>query len=277
MIKRHEGFLNQCESTQLWIIGNIPPVLQSLERGYLSGQQVNIEHGAPTEQLEAESGRCFVIVEPLYIDNKYVSISQIWKRFLAVNLPCTKLIVMGFLNFRSGNYIDLLTPPGNLRAFIDAARPASGKYELPVDGYDARISLARIFEGHGGPGLMAKAIALKQTLGVACQIIRQEPERSGEIWQELVEPIGKRDAGDMLGAWDRVMTKYEDYFTYMPFRGRLSEADILLREAAGVAHCHSLEEFVGGCNNYEHALKGAFVLLEEIKSYCGIELDDSVQ
>ena len=53
----------------------------------------------------------FIIIEPFLIQDKYITIYSVWKDFLSINLPDSKLVIMGFGKYQSENYIDLLDLP----------------------------------------------------------------------------------------------------------------------------------------------------------------------
>ena len=100
--------------------------------------------------------KLLLLIDKFKIYKISFTISPIWKHYLAIHSPNTKLIIMGFCNFQSPNYIDLLNLPKNFEEFVENALPVSEDWEIPIDGADLQMYLKRFFEGHGGKSFLSK-------------------------------------------------------------------------------------------------------------------------
>lgn len=179
-----------------------------------------------------------LIIEPYRLKNIYFTISLIWKNFLAIHSPKTKLIVMGFCNFQSRNYIDLLYLPEDFEAYMENALSVSEDWEIPIDGADMRDYLKRFFEGHGGNSLLSKLNQLKQSINIAqTQIVNKEAAFQ-EIWDELLLPYAKPEWQELINRWKN----YYPYFEYLPFYATMQEIDKKFLKLSEIFTCDEPSE-----------------------------------
>jgi len=174
-----------------------------------------------------------VIIEPYKVQNIYFTISPIWKRHLAIHLPETKLIVMGFCNFQSRNYIDLLNLPKDFNAYVKNALTVSEDWEIPIDGADMQEYLKRFFEGHGTQSLISKLNRLQTTFNSAETLIKTGEATFQEVQNELLIPFGKSEWDGLIKRWKN----YYPYFEYLPFYPQIEEIDKILKEISEFFTC----------------------------------------
>ena len=197
------------------VISNLLQITECLGKYYFLNENIKINNITPDYFLNKVN----LVIEPFKIKSIYSTISPIWKRYLAIYSPETKLIVMGFCNFQSRNYIDLLNLPEDFNAYVENALPVSADWEIPIDGANMLDYLKHFFAGHGGNSLLSKLNQLKQSINIAhTQIINKESPFQ-EIWDELLLPYAKPEWFELINRWKN----YYPYFEYLPFYPARSE------------------------------------------------------
>ncbi len=179
------------------------------------------------------AAQIIIIIEPLYCQFKYSTFSPIWKNYLSVQSPNTKLIIMGFCNYQSRNYIDLLNLPKDFNTYVKNALPVSAEWEIPIDGADMLEYLKRFFEGHGGNSLLSKLNQLKQSINIAQTQIVNKESTFEEIWKELLLPFAKPEWQELINRWKN----YYLYFEYLPFYPTMQEINQKLSEISEFFSC----------------------------------------
>jgi len=190
----------------LYYISNIKELYETLKLHYFKKEISKYKYNSTANNL--------IIVEPFRIDNKYSTISPIWKNYLAINYPNTKLIVMGFMDFQSRNYIDLFHLPNNFNEYLENALPVSEDWEIPIDGADILEYIKRFFAGHGGNSVLSKLNSLRQTFNIAYTGLADGSLSLDEIHNELLFPFGKVEWEELLNRWQN----YYPYFEFLPFK-----------------------------------------------------------
>ena len=194
---------------KLQILSDIHSVYSTLQQTYFTNYKttiININHKIKYDNL--------TIIEPFRIDNKYSTISPIWKNYLGINSPNTKLIVMGFMDFQSRNYIDLFKLPKDFDKYLENALSVSEDWEIPIDGADILEYIKRFFAGHGGNSVLSKLNSLRQTFNIAHTGLADGSLSLNEIKNELLFPYGKAEWEELLNRWKN----YYPYFEYLPFK-----------------------------------------------------------
>lgn len=174
-----------------------------------------------------------IIIEPFHINKIYFSIAKLWKDYLSIHTPHTKLIVMGFCNFQSRNYIDLLNLPKDFNAYLQNALPVSEDWEIPIDGADMLAYLKRFFAGHGGHSLIAKLNGLHQSINTAYYQLAQGEADFREITTTLLQPFAKPEFEALYRRWQQ----YYPYFEYLPFYPAMEEINRKFSEISGFFSC----------------------------------------
>jgi len=167
---------------------------------------------------------------------------------------------MGFCNFQSRNYIDLLNLPKDFNAYVENALPVSADWEIPIDGADMLEYLKRFFEGHGGNSLLSKLNQLKQSINIAqIQIVNKEAVFQ-EIWKALLLPYAKPEWQELINRWQN----YYPYFEYLPFYPTMQEISKKLSEASELFICDKPSEKLFLDLNIDSSLKQIQQQLTEI-------------
>lgn len=201
-----------------------------------------------------------ILIEPYLINNIYFAISPIWEHYLAIHSPNTKLIVMGFCNYQSRNYIDLLNLPKDFNAYVENALPVSEDWEIPIDGADMLEYLKRFFAGHGGNSLLSKLNQLKQSVNIAYTQIVNKESTFEEIWQELLLPYAKPEWQELLNRWEN----YYPYFEYLPFYPTIQEISKIFSEISEFFACINPQEKLFLNKGFDSQLTSIYQKLSEI-------------
>ena len=212
------------------LFSNISQIYEPLHQFYFKHK--NITSSCFTKEIF--NFKIIVIIEPFHIQSKYATISPIWKRYLAKNLPNTKLIIMGFIDYQSKNYIDLLNLPKDFNAYLQNGLPVSADWEIPIDGADMLEYLKRFFAGHGGNSLLSKLNQLKQSVNTAHTQIVSGVASFKEVWGELLLPYAKPEWQELINRWQN----YYPYFEYLPFYPAMQEINQKFSEISEIFTCN---------------------------------------
>ena len=101
---------------QIYSLSYFKEISSVLEKHYFNKYNISLNDVSNITIIQSD---IIIIFEPFKIDSRYSSLSPIWKRYLTIHSPETKLIVMGFCNFQSRNYIDLLNLPKDFNAYVE--------------------------------------------------------------------------------------------------------------------------------------------------------------
>jgi len=237
------------------ILSNISIVFSTLQSNYFTKHKIdklNLNHPLNYKN--------FVLIEPFKIKNIYFTISPIWKYYLAVHSPNTKLIVMGFMNYQNSNYVDLLNLPKDFNTYVENALPVSANWEIPIDGADMLDYLKRFFAGHGGNSLPSKLNAIRQTFNIAYTQLANKQTNFKEIWNELLLPYGKPEWRELMNRWQN----YYPYFEYLPFYPTIQEIDQKFSEISEFFTCINPKEKLFLNQGFDSQLTSIYQKLSEI-------------
>jgi len=203
---------------ELYLFSNIPAVVQSLQKYCFQSEPSNITHFSSfdTRLLAPE---VLIILEPFLIKNIYFTISTIWRRYLSIHAPETRLVVMGVCEFQSVNYIDILNFPAKITSFLKNALPVTADWQIPIDGANILDRIRRFFAGHGGVSVVSKLSGLRQTLDIAYSKLREGSNTFEELKKELLLPFA-------IVEWQEVITRWQyslPLFEYLPFYPTIQE------------------------------------------------------
>jgi len=167
---------------------------------------------------------------------------------------------MGFCNFQSRNYIDLLNLPKDFNAYVENALPVSADWEIPIDGANMLDYLKRFFEGHGGNSLLSKLNQLKQSVNIAhTQIVNKESSFK-EMWDEMLLPYARPEWQELLNRWKN----YYPYFEYLPFYPAMQDINQKFSEISEFFSCNIPPERLFLTLNIDSSLKQIHQSLTEI-------------
>jgi len=141
---------------------------------------------------------------------------------------------MGFCNFQSRNYIDLLNLPKNFKAFVQNALPVSEDWEIPIDCANMLDYLKRFFAGHGGNSLISKLNALRQSFNIAYTQLAQGSVSFKEITETIITPLARPEFEELLTRWKN----YYPYFEYLPFYPTMQEINGIILEISEYFACN---------------------------------------
>lgn len=167
-----------------------------------------------------------IIFEPVKIGGIYYSIYKVWKCYLEVHFPSSKIIVAGFINHQSSNYIDLLNLPGDFQTFALHVLPVSLKWEAPIECADVFERMKQFFKGHGKDSLISQLNKIQQSLNVAYVTTMEGEGNFQEIWDSLLSP-------HFLPEWEKLKGRWNYYyllFQCLPFLPLMESIDIIFRE-----------------------------------------------
>lgn len=155
-----------------------------------------------------------IIFEPVKIGEIYYSVYKVWKRYVEVRFPPSRIIVAGFINHQSHNYIDLLNLPEDFQTFTSNALPVSVDWDIPVECLDLLEKMRSFFEGHGKDSLISQLNKIQQSLNVAyVTAMEGEDDDFQEIRDSLLTPYFIPEWEELRRRWDY----YSSFFEYLPF------------------------------------------------------------
>jgi len=126
---------------------------------------------------------------------------------------------MGFSEFQSTNYIDILNFPKQVSSFFESALPVRADWQPPIDGANMQDWVERFFEGHGGVSVVSKLTALYQTMDIAYNKLLDGSTTFEEVKANLLVPLAETE-------WKEIMSRWEYYlplFEYLPFYPTIQE------------------------------------------------------
>lgn len=154
-----------------------------------------------------------IIFEPVKIGGIYYSVYKVWKRYIEVRFPSSRIIVAGFINHQSPNYIDLLNLPEDFQTFVSHALPVSLNWEAPIECADVLERMKQFFKGHGKDSLISQLNKIQQSLNVAYVTAMEKEGDFQEIQDLLLTPYFIPEWEELRRRWDY----YSSFFEYLPF------------------------------------------------------------
>jgi len=222
---------------EIFLYSNIPEVVHSLQKYYFQFETPKIKFFSAFE-TKLQSASTIIILEPFRIKNIYFIISPLWKRYLSVHTPDTKLVVLGFCEYQGDNYIDILNFPDDFIARVKNARSVSSNWDIPIDGADMLKWIEGFFEGHGGSSVMSKLNELHQTIDIASQKLIDGSYTFDEIKNDLLLPYA-------IPEWQELMSRWQYYFPlfqYLPFYPTIQEIQGIFSDLSENFACFFREE-----------------------------------
>ncbi len=257
--------------SNIWITGNLNNIVHSLNEHYLIHQLDELPRRLNTAEFNIDKFKTakrsyLLIIEPHRISKRFVTISELWRRFLSQESPETKLIVLGFLGHTDNNYVDLLKLPINLSGFINTARNVSANYEIPNDGANSLDLITGIFKTHSENSLYSQIIAVKQTLDSAEATILSSPERLSEIWKELIVPIGIPEVKRLEEIWNKTLEYYGELLIYTPYWNQVMTCKPDIAKIGNIRSCQKAEEFLHIIGNIIKSIDRVYRVFRQMKT-----------
>ena len=183
-----------------------------LNDNYIKSNQF-CEIGFECSDLLLNDEDILVIFEPVKIGEIHYSIYKVWKRYFEIHFPLSTIIVMGFVDHQSSNYLDLLNLPADFQAFVASALPPGADWDVPIECMDALKSMRQFFRGHGEVSLISQLNKIQQSLNVAYVTVAEREKNFQEIKDSLLIPYLLRELGNFRIRWDN----YCKLLKYLPF------------------------------------------------------------
>lgn len=167
---------------------------------------------------------------PVFFHNTYMATAKLWKNYLSVHHPNTKLLTIGFQAASHSNHIDLLQWPANLKEYLAKAATVSESWQpVKEEGLDVEQRLHRFFEGHGDESLTDVLHKILRVLIMARDEVKHHQVAYEEVYRELIKNSHIREKWDLLiNRW----VNYLPYFRGLPFYNTFEEMDNTLKAIA---------------------------------------------
>lgn len=205
-----------------------------------------------------------ILRSPIPVGDLLISAEQLWKNYLNVHLPETKLIIAGFSSAQAPNYIDLLDLPKNMESFLEQALPVH-QYWNPVNtgALDMSQHFQRFFKGHGKESIMDVLINIQTSLKMTIDAV----QNNGKDFNASVDAL----LNDLPQLWAEFKNRWDHYFPLfqcLPFFDLFEKSYTLINDLTP----YLLQEHVG---NYDmKGIKNTYTdviqiknLLKEAKEY----------
>ncbi len=164
--------------------------------------------------LQPQAVEVLLLLTPLLIDNKWISIENVWKRHFENISPSVKIIQAGIHEIQSRpNYLHLYAFPDDFSALVADSVSVTTWEPYPIGGEDLGDLLSIYFSGHGTEGIVEWLNKVKSSLeSVSYRFNKKEPV--GELQTWLIHPEIRYDEESkaLLGRWNH----FRSYFDALP-------------------------------------------------------------
>lgn len=214
----------------IYYISKEKKVGEKLERYFNSKHKLTTCETIPTN---FKAYQTIIIVEPYQVKNQYLSIYHIWKRFLAVKSPHTKLIIAGFCDIDHPNYLQLLEvhEDFDLDSYLEMALPSTQEWETDLNphgrDYNVLSRLKRFFKGHNYESIIDSISKVRQVLSDADLSVKgsKSANRKKEDFKKVwVNQLHKKKPyfRSFYSRW----SNYKAYFECLPIIPQLKEQKV---------------------------------------------------
>jgi len=241
------------------LLSNSPYFVKALKEHFFNDQKISIEYFYAVKD-KLHPADILIIQEPFYIKNIFFTISPIWKRFLTKYFPQTRLIIMGFCEFQSRNYIDILNLTMDFNHYLEQALPVNQNWQIPIDGMNIINWIQSFFKGHGGTSIISKLNALRQTFNIVYTELAVGSSTFEDIRNNLLLTHGVPEWKILISIWEH----YYPFFEYLPFHPSFQEINEIISEISKSFSCFFPEESLLLKSNLELKLKQIHQKLLEI-------------
>ena len=225
----------------IYYIGNKAAAIRHLEQYFKAQNFGFVEY----DYAQHKVPDILLIIEPIFIEkrNRYYGISKVWKRYLHIKSPDTKLLVVNYCESKHSNCLNLLRLPNSFNEYLDkvkivrefeiyqnekkAARKKrlnetpyfddwnGENNELPIRRIDILKPLLKFFDGHANRGLKIQLNALRQTMQGAYYDLEEKDVPYEQIKEKWIEPfvIEGREWSELYDRWLR----YSPLFKWTPY------------------------------------------------------------
>lgn len=204
-------------------------VVRQLERSYNESNNL-IPYDTNIRDLTSFAAVC--LVEPFQcksdLDEKtkkgpYLSIFEVWKRYIAETAPAVKLFILRYTNIMHSNVIPIFSLHANFawEDWIQKAQPCQAKWEeqLIFEEESVLKRLQTFFEGHNNRGFIVVVSKVRQELNhLYNQLSIKGADAFPDLWREQLD----ENQENVRVLYHRWLT-YKPYFKAMPFWRELAE------------------------------------------------------
>lgn len=167
---------------------------------------------------------------PFFHNNVYISIENVWKKYLELNYPNILLLTAGYIKHTHANYLDLLQLPENLEYFIEHAKSLSEFESMPFSGgLIIEDKLQKFYEGHGDESLTDELGKVYRIVTMATDEVKIHQSSYIEILENLFQ------ANNIVEKWGVLINRWHNYLPFfegLPFFGTFKEVDAILKQIA---------------------------------------------
>lgn len=190
--------------------------------------QQGYEFVAFDAQISLESDY-IMLFTPLWQGDSLLVADAVWKSYLRINAPDTKLISIGFEEKMHHNYMFRLDMPLNLGDFLHQSKPCSEKWEpVSIPGQSAALLLKRFYMGHGADSIISSFNSMHKDIKVIAEEIAKNTDHK-EIIDHMVNRPG---TAGISGSWRSFRTRwdsYAPYFLLLPFAQSVETGNKLIQ------------------------------------------------
>jgi hypothetical protein len=234
------------ENTTIFYITTKKSIVQHLAE-YCAVQQINLI--AYTVQ-KCPKVDYLLIIEPIEIGPTKYSLSKVWKSWLFVHAPQTKLITAIYAHSAHSNNLNLLKLPVNLSEFLEqtlpvgafspqyaGSKPIKGQKKdvyndpwerfLTLNGHDIKKEMEKFIEGHDKNNSFYEIILNIRT-NLKNLEYRLNPEHNLYDQQEINQLIN-----DTTRSWEYMQIRwnyYLKYFEWLPFHDTIQDISKIMYE-----------------------------------------------
>jgi hypothetical protein len=221
------------EALVIYYIGDKPAVVAALS-AWLEQHQMRMQPYPLSEMPEVDY---LLLIEPIQIGSMMYSVSKIWKNYLFVEAPATRLAVAAYGQSSHPNYLNLLDLPDHPKSYFEGLLPVgafSPQYAghrtflgqktdvyadpwerfLSMNGQDIKQDLERFIEGHDKSSSFYDTI-----LDIRTNLVNLEYRLKGGGHlndQEKILALKK----NIYKSWNYMQLRwnyYQQYFRWLPF------------------------------------------------------------
>lgn len=180
------------------------------------------------DTAQINNSKYLLLISPFLINGIYVSAENIWKKYLYLEFPNTRLISVGFKKAEAKNHLDLLQRPKELKTFLQEAKKVSEDWS-PIDtgGLNMQEKLNRFFEGHGKESVTDELEKILRILTIAKDEINEFQVDYETVKKELI--LENR----VPQKWQYLNNRwysYKPYFKCLPFFPILEQIDHIFEQ-----------------------------------------------
>jgi hypothetical protein len=167
---------------------------------------------------------------PFFHNNVYISIENVWKKYLELNYPNILLLTAGYIKHAHANYLDLLQLPENLEYFIKHAKSVSEFESMPFSGgLKIENKLQKFYEGHGDESLTDELGKVYRMVTMATDEVKVHQSPYEEVFEDLFQ------ANHIVEKWGVLINRWHNYLPFfdgLPFFDTFKEVDAILKQIA---------------------------------------------